>query len=112
MKRKKTERNLLDLKPLRLFEHKLDGERATVLVPKYRTCWMQWLQRRLARPFWKLHLDEIGTAVWLECDGQRTVAEIGTHLKNEFGEAIEPVWERLPAFLRQMRRSELIDLRG
>ncbi len=111
MRRRKTERNLLDLKPCRLFTHALDGERVTVLVPKYRSRWLQWLQCRLARPFWKLHLDEIGTAVWLECDGQRTVAEIGENLKDEFGEAIDPVWERLPAFLSQMRRGELIELR-
>lgn len=110
MRKKKTERNLLDLRPHRLFEHELEDRRVTVLIPKYRSRWMQWLQRRLARPYWKLHLDEIGTAVWLECDGRRTVAEIGSHLKDEFGEAVEPIWQRLPAFLRQMRSGKLIEL--
>ena len=102
--------NLLDLRPRRLVQHRLDGTLAVVLVPRFRARWMGWLQRRLKNPHIKLHLDELGTAVWIRCDGQRTVGQIGEQLRAEFGEKIEPVWDRLALFLRRMRQGRLIEL--
>jgi hypothetical protein len=110
MIRKKDERNLLDLKPVRLVEHLLEGEQVAVLIPRFRSRWMGWLQRRLSRPYVKLRLDSLGTAVWLDCNGDHKVLDIGHRLKRRFGEEVEPVWDRLGLFLRQMRSGKLIDL--
>ncbi len=111
MARKSEPVNLLDLTPVRLFEHRLEEDKVIVLIPKYRSRWMSWLQRRLKRPFYLLHLDEIGSAFWLACDGQRNISAIGARLKERFGEDIEPVWDRLALFVRHMRKGKLIDLR-
>ncbi|MBN2498551.1 MAG: PqqD family protein [Deltaproteobacteria bacterium] len=109
----KAERNLLDMRPSRLFAHELrDGDplRVTVQVPRFRSRWMAWLQRRLRRPHVGLHLDPIGSSVWLQCDGQRSVAEIGRALQAQFGQQVEPIWDRLSLFLRALHQGRLIGL--
>jgi len=105
------EKNLLDLRPVRLVEHRLEGERVTVLIPKFRSRWMGWLQKRLPKPHLHLQLDGVGSAVWLDCDGQRRVSDIGDRLKARFGDEVEPVWDRLGLFIRKMHEGDLIDLR-
>ncbi len=81
MARKSEPVNLLDLTPVRLMEHRLEEDKVIVLIPKYRSRWMGWLQRRLKRPFYLLHLDEIGSAFWLACDGQRNISAICARVK-------------------------------
>lgn len=58
-----------------------------------------------------LTLDDIGTFIWNEIDGKKTVAAIGTSLHGEFAERVEPVYERLTVFLTQMHEKELIRYR-
>ncbi len=66
---------------------------------------MGWLQRRLRRPYVQLHLDAVGSTVWLASDGERTVSDIGERLRERFGEDIEPVWDRLALFVRHMHKA-------
>ena len=89
----------------------MEGDLVVVQVPRFRSRWMGWLQRRLSKPFYQLHLDKIGSTVWLACDGESTVGDIGKRLKDRFGDEIEPLWDRLALFIRQMRSGKLIDLR-
>ena len=103
--------NLLDLRPVRLMEHRQEGERVTVLIPRFRSRWMGWLQRRLKRPHLRLRLDGVGSAVWLDCDGQRRVADIGQRLVDRFGDEVQPVWDRLGLFISKMREGKLIELK-
>ena len=105
-------KGLLDLRPVRLMEHRMEGELAVVLVPRFRSRWMFWLQRRLKKPHFHLHLDPIGTAVWLFSDGESTVSRIGERLLEKFGDEVEPVWDRLALFIRHMNSGKLIDLQG
>lgn len=56
----------------------------------------------------RIHLDRIGARTWMLCDGCRSVREIGEALQREFGEEIEPVYERLAMFFKQMERREMI----
>ena len=111
MARKQQSQNLLDLKPVRLMEHLMDNDLVVVQIPRFRSRWMSWLQRRLKKPCYQLHLDKIGSTVWLACDGESTVADIGNRLKERFGEEIEPLWDRLALFIRQMRSGKLIELK-
>jgi hypothetical protein len=108
---KKDPRNLLELRPVRLMEHRIEGDLVVVQVPRFRSRWMGWFQRRLKKPCFQLHLDKIGSSVWLACDGESTVGDIGKRLKDRFGEEIEPLWDRLALFIRQMRSGKLIELR-
>jgi hypothetical protein len=102
--------NLLDLKPRRLMSHEMEGDRAVVLIPRFRARWLGWLQRRLRRPHVKLRLDDVGTAFWLSCDGATTLEQIGRTLQARFGEQVEPVWDRLALFVRQMHHGGLLEL--
>ncbi len=102
--------NLLDLKPRRLFEHREEDGKVSVQIPRFRSRFMGWYQRRLKRPYLQLHLDDIGSAVWLACDGEHSVGQIGEELKARFGADVEPVWDRLALFVQHMRKGELIAL--
>ena len=108
--RKKQPKNLLDLVPEQNcpFRERDDGT-VEVLTPRYGT---NFIARRMASMFKKtpvcIHLDQIGTHTWNLCDGKRSVHEIGNDLHQEFGEKIEPVWERLGMFFKQMETQRLI----
>lgn len=82
----------------------------SIQIPRFRSRWMGWLQCRLRRPYLQLHLDPIGTTVWLACDGEHSVADIGALLRDRFGPDIEPVWDRLALFVRHLARGRLIAL--
>jgi len=105
--------NLLDVIPQRTRGSR-DEENGTVtvLIPRFGAGRVGSVLERLLRsaPI-TLHLDEMGTAVWRLCDGRRSVYEIGDCLKTEFGDRIDPVYERLGAFLHQMRRAGIIEWR-
>ena len=49
-----------------------------------------------------VHLDEIGSKVWPLIDGNKTVFEIGTLLKDELGDAIEPLYQRLSMYFNSL----------
>jgi hypothetical protein len=104
--------NLLDLKPTRLVECERSAEdRAILLRPKF--TWKplaKLLQPRLPRPYFKVHLDDIGTFVWDRIDGQTTVGAIADAAREHFGDKIEPVHERLKSFLYQLESGEFIKI--
>ena len=62
----------------------------------------------MKRPNYKINLDTFGTSVWNAINGKNTVAEIGDVLRNEFGEKIEPVYERLGLFIKMLEKNKLI----
>ena len=45
--------------------------------------------------FTKVHLDANGSFIWLLIDGKRTVADIAVLVKEQFGEAAEPLYPRI-----------------
>jgi hypothetical protein len=51
-----------------------------------------------------MQLDEIGSEVWQRIDDQKTVYGIGQDLVNNFGEKIEPVYDRLIIYLRYLNK--------
>lgn len=105
--------NLLDLVPERThaFRENENGT-VTVLVPRFGGGRAgRFLQRFVGKYPIQLRLDELGTAVWRLCDGRRSAYEIGACLEEQFGERIDPVFERLGVFLRQMKKAGIIDWR-
>ena len=46
-----------------------------------------------------IHLDELGSFVWLQIDGVRTVGEIAPAFEERFGERVHPTSERLCQFV-------------
>lgn len=80
-----------------------------VLVPRYGGSRLgRWIARRIGRPHITVNLDDIGSSVWLACDGRSTVQEIASTLETKFGERIAPVHERLGKFFAELERGRLI----
>jgi hypothetical protein len=104
--------NLFELRPRRRLEWEVNEDnRVVVLVPRFEHGFLaRWLMPRLAKPFIRVKLDEVGTFVWHRCDGQQTVGQIAEQLRQHFGPASEPVYDRIAIFVRRLQRQELISL--
>lgn len=57
-----------------------------------------------------IDLDEMGSFIWNQIDGKKSVGEIAIHLKEEFGEMVEPLYERLGIYLNILRNNKWIEL--
>jgi hypothetical protein len=80
-----------------------------LLRPKFSNRFLvRYLLPRLKDPHYRINLDPIGTKVWQNIDGKQNVKEIGRILKNEMGEAVEPVYERLSQFIVSLQRYKFI----
>lgn len=110
---RKKKGNYLDYTPSRIRNYDRDEDgRVEVTVPRF-GAWKpgRWIQGAFKLNDFKIKLDEIGTYIWDRCDGKNTVYEIGLEMKERFGEKIEPVYERLALFVKQMERGKLIEVR-
>ncbi len=58
-----------------------------------------------------VHLDENGSFVWPLIDGQRNITEIGILVKEHFGEACEPLYERLVKFFEILKSYNFISFK-
>ncbi len=98
--------NLLDMYPERQLGCAWeDDETLSVLVPKFSGPVLgRLLQPRLRKPNIRVHLDELGTAVWQRSDGQTEVRAIAAALAERFGAELDPGSSRLAAFLCTMER--------
>ena len=67
-----------------------------------------WLQPRLARPYFRVRLDAVGSFIWRRCDGRTTVGEIAAGLQERFGDEVAPAMDRLRLFLRQLQDGKMI----
>lgn len=56
----------------------------------------------------RLTLDEYGSFVVRQIDGSTSVGELGRKMKEEFGAAAEPVFERLVPYLGALEQRRLI----
>jgi hypothetical protein len=50
----------------------------------------------------KTSLDEYGSCVFLQIDGKKTVKDIGENLAVEYGDKVQPLYERLLLFLNHI----------
>jgi Coenzyme PQQ synthesis protein D (PqqD) len=105
-------------RPVRARPHEQRGEDdggrplVSLLLPRFRARLLQrWATRLNLQPF-RLKLDAVGSFVWLHCDGDKTVAELGDAMVAEFGTKVEPVEQRLTKFLSQLSRGGIVQLEG
>lgn len=72
------------------------------------------LTNRIAQKFFKkpavstISLDELGSFIWKEIDGKKTIYEIGILLKQRFGDRAEPLYERLSGFTKTLHNQKFI----
>jgi hypothetical protein len=106
--------NMLDLTPVRQLEWETAADgRVTLLRPRFRNrLLVKYLMPRFSRPNFRDTLDGFGSHVWSRIDGSATVREIGASLRESFGDDVEPVYERLGLFCRQLAANKFIRLTG
>ena len=59
-------------------------------------------------PISYIHLDEFGSFVWEQINGEKTVYEIGLAVQERFGEKAEPLYERLVKFITILRNNTYV----
>jgi hypothetical protein len=104
------ELNLLELVPVKnlKWEENEDGS-ICLLKPKFRLPFLKkHLLPLLKRPYYKITLDKIGSQFWESCDGVRTMEEIAARMKNELGDEVEPLYERITLFLQTLEKNKFI----
>jgi hypothetical protein len=70
----------------------------------------RWLESALGLSPYRIRLDDVGTLVWKNCDGNVTAQEIADKLRDQFGSRVEPAEDRLHHFITQMNRSRMIEV--
>ena len=106
--------NLLELRPVRNIQSASNSDGTVVLiVPKFQGRFAsRWLIPALAKPYIRLKLDTYGSFFWIECDGRKSVREIAGKMSDHFGEGIEPMLDRVGAFMRRLDESKFILIDG
>ncbi|MCH8289103.1 MAG: PqqD family protein [Candidatus Marinimicrobia bacterium] len=110
-KEKKTEVNLLELVPKRILEWEYtDDGLVTLKIPKFRGKLGNFITSKMNSPDYTVQLDAVGSFVWKECDGEKNVLEISQKMKDEFGDDVEPLYERISFFIKTLTSSKAIEL--
>ncbi len=109
-KQETTGTNLWELTPLRNAKWETTDEgKVVVLVPKFKNAFLvKWVLPHLAKPFFRIKLDDIGSHIWKQCDGATSLSTIAESLKNKFGDAVEPVDARINKFINHLERGDLL----
>ncbi|TFG94463.1 MAG: PqqD family protein [Calditrichales bacterium] len=105
------ERNLLTLVPIRRMEWKTDPESGLIRIikPKFiHPLMVKYILPRLKKPYYEIKLDAFGSFVWNSIDGHLTVDGIAGKMRETFGDAIEPVYDRLGEFITNLDRYKFI----
>ncbi len=58
-----------------------------------------------------IHLDEFGSFVWNEIDGEKDVFLIGKAVKERFGDKAEPLYERLSQYIETLKKYGFSDFK-
>jgi hypothetical protein len=108
--------NYLDLTPLRQMEFEtLENGKVDVLLPRFKhPVWKRALQPRWKQEFIRIHLDEMGTAIWNEIDGKIKVHELCIRLQASHPEKLHPPEEtekRVTDFLSMLYMQRYITFR-
>jgi hypothetical protein len=107
-RRRKNQLDLIQCFPQRAVGAELDGELVVVLRPRFmRGPLARWLQPRLKRPYFRVHLDTLGSFVWNHCDGETSVAEIAEAMARELS-VKDQVVQRVVFFVRELERGKMI----
>jgi hypothetical protein len=89
-----------------------EGEKITLLIPKFKSRWMQkWLIPPRRSMHFRVHLDEMGSRVWDLIDGTRDTNEICLIVKetpSQGPESQKPTEVRVTEFLRQLYKNRFI----
>lgn len=95
--------NYLDLIPQRSDDLGTYLDRNGILVLKVEnTGWFNTIaQKVFNKPrYTHVHMDKMGTFIWPLIDGERTIHDIAMLVKEEYGEAAEPLYPRIIQYFK------------
>ena len=103
--------NLLDMTPVRQVEWEEDESGVVTLVrrrPRVRgpRSMGRWVSFMLAPP--RIRLDEVGSFAWLRMSGSIDVGDLAALVREEFGDRVEPVNQRLGHLVRLLKRERFV----
>lgn len=103
--------NLLDMTPVREVEWEEDESGVVTLVrsrPRVRgpRSMGRWVSFMLAPP--RIRLDEVGSYAWLRMSGTINVGDLAELVREEFGERVDPVNQRLGHLVRLLKRERFV----
>ena len=103
---------LLSVYPMRnRVKWKHRDDHVMLVYPKNFSKFETWMHKRIGGPdMIRRPLDEVGSKIWLMCDGKHTIQEMCTELDEQYHEEIEPVLDRVWKFLEILLGSNLIRL--
>lgn len=104
-------KNYLDFVPKRnkLVEWSQDKKGIVTLKVKNRGLFNRIAQIFFRRPKESnIELEEFGSFIWQAMDGEKSIFEIGSLVKEKFGQKAEPLYERLSAYIKILRKQEYI----
>lgn len=113
-KQKESEKNYLEMIPVKssvLNWHK-DAENLVVLEVENTGIFNKFAQKFFHRPkITQVHLDKNGSFLWPLIDGEKNIAQLAELLKQEFGEAAEPLYPRIVKFFQIVESYHFIQFR-
>jgi len=104
--------NYLEITPIRKCAYETaENGLVTLVIPKFKNeKWNNYLLSPRKR-FFRIALDEIGTAVWMQIDGTKKVTEICKQVFDIYGVKIMPVDQRVTKFLTMLYEGKYISFR-
>lgn len=96
------------------FEIREDGK-VDILMPRFKhPIWKRALQPHWKQEFIRIHLDETGSAIWLQVDGTINVTELCSRVQATHPETLHPPAEterRVTQFLSMLYQQRYITFR-
>lgn len=59
-----------------------------------------------------IKLDEYGSFLWLRIDGEKSVGALAEALREEYGQAAEPLYDRLVHYMQILHNNHFVLFRG
>lgn len=96
-----------ELIPVRQCNHEIKEGIVTVKYDRFEKTWFDKLIKPKKDKVANIDLDEIGSFIWLNCDGRNKVSDIINLSKKEFPDK-EKVEERVKLFMSQLEMKKFI----
>ncbi len=104
--------NYLEATPVRKCDFNTNEEgMVTLIVPKFKNeKFNKWFLNHRKR-FFRISLDEVGSVVWQQIEGNRKVYEICNKASEILGEKVQPVDQRVTKFLTMLYDARYISFK-
>lgn len=103
--------NLLDYIPVRTVDWDRDDDgRVYLLKERSRNTILKKIIRFLHKDqFFRIRLDELGTAAWLGIDGKKDIYQITLEMKAQFADRLHQAEERVGYFFAMLKKNDFVD---